>query len=673
MKRFTFFLIFIIFAAFIGFYLTPKIAKADVTKLKPGKPIEKEMRGSEVHVYLVSLKSDQFMFATVEQHGIDVVVKIFSPNDEQIDEIDAPTGDRGSEYISLVTKTSGDYRIEIHPFDAKAKPGKYRINIEKIEKAATDPSGKIDQLFAVWDKKGFPGAAVAVVKDGEIVFKRGYGSANLEYDIPITPSTVFHIASVSKQFTAFAIATLAQQGKLSLDDDIRKYLPEVPDFGKKITIRHLIHHTSGLRDQWNLLVMAGWRLDDVITKEHILKLVQNQEELNFEPGAEYLYCNTGYTLMAEIVERVTGKPLPEWAEENIFKPIGMDNTLFYDDHEKIVKNRAYSYKIGSTNNFKKSVLNYANVGATSLFTTAEDLSYWALNFENPKVGSSELFKKMEERGIVNSGDNLVYAFGQGVGKYKGLKLIGHGGGDAGYRSYLGRFPEQRFAVVILSNLASFNTYGMAMKIADIYLADQIVEEKLKEATTEKNDEVTIDTAILKDYVGSYELMPGFVITISLEADRLMGQATGQPKVRLYPESETKFFIKEADAQISFQRDETRKVTQLALHQGGQDRIAKRVKPFTLNWDQLDELTGDYYSDELGTTYSIVVNDSNLVVHHRRHEDFKLNPVSRDLFNGSVWFFGQVKFERDSDYNIIGCRVSNGRVRNLIFERQSKEY
>jgi hypothetical protein len=186
----------------------------------------------------------------------------------------------------------------------------------------------------------------------------------------------------------------------------------------------------------------------------------------------------------------------------------------------------------------------------------------------------------------------------------------------------------------------------------------------------KKNEVIIDTAILKDYVGSYELMPGFVITISLEGDRLMGQATGQQKVRLYPESETKFFIKEADGQIPFHRDETRQISQPTLHQGGQDRIAKRVKPFTLNWNQLDELTGDYYSDELGTTYSIVVNDSNLVVHHRRHEDFKLTPVSRDLFNGSVWFFGQVKFERDGDNNIIGCRVSNGRVRNLRFDKQS---
>src|SRR6185369_8859885 len=178
---------------------------------------------------------------------------------------------------------------------------------------------KVDQLFATWDKPESPGAAIAIIKDGAVVYKRGYGSANLEYNVPITPQTVFHVASVSKQFTAFAIAMLASQGKLSLDDDIRKQLPEVPDFGKKITIRHLIHHTSGLRDQWTLLAMAGWRLDDVITKEHIMKMVRYQRELNFDPGAEHLYSNTGYTLLAAIVERVSGQSFREYTEANIFK------------------------------------------------------------------------------------------------------------------------------------------------------------------------------------------------------------------------------------------------------------------------------------------------------------------------------------------------------------------
>jgi CubicO group peptidase (beta-lactamase class C family) len=228
----------------------------------------------------------------------------------------------------------------------------------------------IDALFEQEIKKDSPGAAVAIIKDGSIIYKNGYGIACMDYDIPITPSTIFHVASVSKQFTTFAIALLADQGKLSLDDDIRKYLPEVPDFGKTITIRHLIYHTSGLRDQWELLAMAGWRLDDVITKEHILKIVRHQKELNFDPGEEYSYCNSGYTLMAEIVARLSDQSFREFTAKSIFKPLGMDNTHFHDDHEMIVKNMAYSYNTGSNNGFKKSVLSFANVGATSLFTTA---------------------------------------------------------------------------------------------------------------------------------------------------------------------------------------------------------------------------------------------------------------------------------------------------------------
>lgn len=375
-------------------------AGASVVQLELGKQVQKEMKADEIHKFRVHLKANQFLYGQVEQQGIDVIVKIFDPKGNKIDEIDSPTGDSGFENILLVSKHAGDYIIEILPFDPLSKPGNYNLKIERLEDAATTTTGKVDQLFVPWDRKDSPGAAMAVVRNGEIIYKKGYGAANLEYEIPNTPSSIFHMASVSKQFTAFAVAFLAQQGRLSLDDDIRKYISEVPDFGKKISIKHLIHHTSGLRDQWNLLAMAGWRLDDVITKEHILKLVKHQKEVNFNPGDEYLYCNTGYTLLAEIVARVTGKSFPEWTQENIFEPLGMAKTLFYEDHEKIVKNRAYSYSSASNYTFKKRVLSYANVGATSLFTSAEDLSKWAANFDNPVVGNRELIRQMEEQGVL---------------------------------------------------------------------------------------------------------------------------------------------------------------------------------------------------------------------------------------------------------------------------------
>ncbi len=236
-----------------------------------------------------------------------------------------------------------------------------------------DLGPKIDALFTEHDAWDRPGLAISVVRDGDLQYARGYGCANLEYDIPITPATVFHVASVSKQFTSFSIVLLAEEGKLALDDDVHKYLPDdVPDFGPTITLRHLMSHTSGIRDQWALLAMAGWRLDDVITREHILKLMRRQQDLNFEPGAEYLYSNMGYTLLAEVVAKVSGQSFREFTAERIFKPLGMTHTHFHDDHEEIVPNRAYSYAPDG-DGFHKSVLSYANVGATSLFTTAEDL------------------------------------------------------------------------------------------------------------------------------------------------------------------------------------------------------------------------------------------------------------------------------------------------------------
>lgn len=670
MKRALFsILFFLLLLASHVFSQAQKLDEGDLTKLTVGQQIDREMKGDEVHLYSIDLKSNKFTFGVVEQKGIDVVVTITDPNGEEIEEIDAPTGDRGNENILLTTQKDGEYKLKIHPFDPLAPSGKYTLRIERVEDSATTTNGKVDQLFAPWDKNDSPGAAIAVVRNGKIIYKKGYGIANLEYDVPITPSTIFHMASVSKQFTAYAAAVLAQQGKLSLLDDIRQYLPEVPDFDKKITIKQLIHHTSGLRDQWNLLVMAGWRMDDVITKEHVLKLVKHQKELNFEPGAQYLYCNTGYTLLAEIVARVSDKSFPEWCKENIFQPLNMTSTLFYDDHQKIVKNRAYSYSIGEKEPFVKRVLSYANVGATSLFTTAEDLSKWAMNFNDPIVGNMELIRKMENRGILNNGDTLEYAFGQGVGDHKGLKFIGHGGADAGYRTFLGRFPDQKFSVMVLSNLSAFNTSSMAFKIADIYLADLLVEEKPKKEKKTQIDRISVDPAIYEEYAGEYEIESEQRATVSRVGNRLMGRVPGQATIELIPISEARFVIEDESIEVSFQRDLTGKVNQLTIHQNNKDTVAPRVEPFSLKPEQMAEYEGSYYSDELGTSYIITIKKDKLVVQHRRHEDFNLKPQKKDLFGGDVWFFSRLQFERNEENQIMGFKASSGRVKNLRFVRQ----
>ncbi|MCW5516642.1 serine hydrolase domain-containing protein [Muriicola sp. Z0-33] len=647
------------------------LTQAQIQKgsLTQGKLVSAEIGPADKHNYDLILEEGQFVFLKLMQRGVDMKISTFDTNGDKIEDFDSPNGKYGPELFTLTSGEKGKYRIEVSPFDEEEPEGEYDIIVETIKPKATTLEGKTDEVFAAWNNDYSPGAAVAVVKDGEIIYKKGYGLSNLEYNIPITPGSIFHIASVSKQFTVFAILLLEKQGKLSLEDDIRKYVPEVPDFGKTITLRHLATHTSGLRDQWNLLAMAGWRLDDVITLEQVLKLVSKQKDLNFNPGDEYLYCNTGFTLLAEVVARVSEMSFAEFTGQEIFAPLQMKNTLFYDDHEKIVKNRTYSYKTDSTG-YKKSVLSYANVGATSLFTTVEDLSLWAMNFSNPKVGDETIIKKMNTPAELNSGKTFGGALGQFVGKYKGLNQIQHGGADAGYRSYLARFPDQDFAVSVFSNSADFNSGRIAHKVVDIFLEEALVEEPEEEVTeTEAQAEsISVAADILDSYVGDFELQPGFIIGVILKEGELIAQATGQPEVALAPISETEFDVVGVEAKLEFIPNGGDKVKAIKLYQNGQIMEAPRLKAFDKNAVVLKEFEGSYHSEELSTTYHFKVVDEKLMVQHSRHSDFAVNPLKEDTFGGNAWFFGQVAFQRDENNKIVGCKVSSGRVRDLVFSK-----
>jgi len=646
-------------------------SQAQISKgeLKLGKLVSSEIASNDKHQYTVHLKKNQFVFLNLMQKGVDVKITTFNTKGEKMEEFDSPNGQNGYELFTLTSKLKGKYVIEISPLDEKDAKGKYEIHIQSIKPKAVTSNEQVDEVFAQWNSRDSPGAAVAVVKNGAIIYKKGYGMANLEYDISISPSTIFHIASVSKQFTVFAILLLEKEGKLNLDDDIRKYIPEVPDFGKTITLRHLANHTSGLRDQWNLLAMAGWRLDDVITREHVLKLVSKQKSLNFNPGEEYTYCNTGFTLLAEVVSRLSGQTFASFTQKSIFQPLKMTHTLFYDDHEKIVKNRAYSYQSDSTG-FKKSVLSYANVGATSLFTTVEDLSKWTLNFSNPKVGDTSIIHTMNTLAVLNNGKTFGGALGQFVGKYKGLNEIQHGGADAGYRTYLTRFPDENFSVIVFSNLAEFSSGNIAHKVVDIYLKDkqkiETKKEEIKVVPTTEN--ITIDQNILNTYVGSFELQPGFIIKIILENGQLSAHATDQSTNALTPISTTEFNVKGIDAKIEFVPNDGKEVKTIKLHQGGRITDAPRVKEFDNTKVNHSEYIGNYYSEELSTTYHFLVEDGKLTARHQRNSDFTLEPIKEDMFSGKAWYFGQVEFVRNANGIITGCKVSNGRVRNLLFAK-----
>lgn len=550
-------------------------------------------------------------------------------------------------------------------------------NIPNLMAQSAVPVAKVDSLFAEWNKPGMPGAAVGVVHKGKLVYAKGFGEADLETGAKIGPETIFHVASVSKQFTAYAIVLLAQEGKLSLDDDVRKHLPEVPDFGKTITIRHLIHHTSGLRDQWNLLAMAGWQLDDVITKQHVLNLVTRQRDLNFEPGSAFTYCNTGYTLLAEIASRITQQPFAYWMQRNVFKQLGMTNTQFYDNQEGIVKGRAYSFHrtpgtMGPTM-FSKSILSYGNVGATSLFTTINDMAKWVDNFRSPQAQA--VMKQMLERGRITKGDTLPYAFGLMHGKYKGLAYYGHDGADAGFRSSLLYFPKEDYGFIVLSNQAEFISPKKNLEVADIYLKSFIKDDKpaFKPATV-STGEFKFDSTLFRPYAGSYSLseMPSFILKFTRNDSRYYVQASGQPPFELFPSSDSTFFLKVVEASVVFHKSKDGKTERITWKQNG-DHPATRVKAEEAAAIPPAQFVGQYYSPELETIYTIALKDNALKLRHVHHGEVDLSVTGKDRLSAPWWFVQNIDIVRDGSGAVSGIKMSNGRVVNLWFKRLPDDF
>ncbi len=338
--------------------------------------------------------------------------------------------------------------------------------------AGDETAGKVDKLFAAWDNTTSPGASLAVVRDGKIIYERGYGMAKLEDGIVNTPDKVFDIGSVSKQFTAACVAMLVREGKIGPEDDIRKYIPEMPAYEKPVTVNHLLHHTSGLRDYNALLELAGFRAEsDCPTVEESLDIICRQKKLNYAPGEEYSYTNTGFFLLSQIVERVSGKSLNAFAQERIFGPLGMTKTLFQDDHTQIIHDRATGYAKGE-NGFQINMSNWDETGDGNVYTTVRDLYLWDQAFYTNVLGR-DLMDMLQTTGVLNSGQAIDYAWGLVVSEYKGLKVVEHGGAWAGFRAALVRFPEQKFSVIILANLDSIDPSGLALRVADIYLAGQL--------------------------------------------------------------------------------------------------------------------------------------------------------------------------------------------------------
>jgi CubicO group peptidase (beta-lactamase class C family) len=339
---------------------------------------------------------------------------------------------------------------------------------------STAEKGKVDQLFKTWKRNSSPGAALGIIKEGKLVYSRGYGMADLEHDIPITDSTVFYIGSVSKQFVTMCLLLLEEDGKLNLDDRVQKYLPDFPEYSAPLTIRHFIHHTSGVRDNLTLWALAGNDYLDHIDKEEMYQLIRRQKQLNFTPGEKYLYSNSCYFMLGLIIEKISGESLQAFAHRNIFATLGMHSTFFGDDNTRIIKNRAFSYQL-SGGSFKNQIMRYDLVGSGGVYSNIRDLYRWDQNFYRNKLGkgAQALIDKMHTEGILNNGKSSGYAFAVNNGTYRGLRTVSHGGALASYRSMLLRFPEQKLSIIILGNVTPIPIDALPFSVADVMLEKQL--------------------------------------------------------------------------------------------------------------------------------------------------------------------------------------------------------
>jgi CubicO group peptidase (beta-lactamase class C family) len=531
---------------------------------------------------------------------------------------------------------------------------------------AADPpqAAKVDRVFARWNDQT-PGCAVGVSRKGRSALERAYGMADLEHDVRNAPDTIFEAGSVSKQFTAAAVLLLARDGKLSLDDQVRKHIPELPDYGAPLTIRHMLTHTSGLRDWGNVAAIAGWpRTTRVHTHAHVLDIVGRQRSLNFPSGTRYSYSNTGYNLAAVIVSRASGQSFAEFSRKRIFEPLGMRRTSWRDDHTRLVKGRAVAY--AEVQGGYRINMPFENVhGNGGLLTTTGDLLRWTANFARPTVGDASFVRDQQEPGRFSDGTQHDYALGLRVVRYKGVREVGHSGATAGYRAYLADYPDQRVSVAVLCNVSSGNAAQYAHAVADVYLGRAIATEG-----AESNDSGDGAAGSKPTYVltpAELDAVSGLYRDVNTgEPLRIVRQGSGvglSGGPALQAESGSRF-VAPAGRRVEIDPDGRLRVIDRFHRVDSYERVA----PGNLESRPLIDYAGTYSSAEAEVTFVATVDAGVLVLRRRPDAVVRLTPLYADAFRAPMGF---VRFTRDASGRVTSFHVSQDRVWKLTFERQQE--
>lgn len=522
-------------------------------------------------------------------------------------------------------------------------------------------SRQVDSIFARWNSTSAPGCAVGVRNHGTAVLERGYGMASLEDGVAIRPGTIFQIGSVSKQFTVMAILLLERDGKLSLDDDVRKYIPELPDYGTRMTIRHMLSHTSGLRDEVALFYFAhGPRF--IFTMSDGVTLVARQKALNFTPGAEYVYSNSGYMLAAVIAERVSGESLSEFTRKRVFEPLGMTRSHIRDDYTEVVPGLATSYGPERGGGWHIEFPSHNVIGSTNVLTTVGDLLRWEENFEHPVVGDSAILNAMQSKSVLTNGDSIAYGLGLVSGVYRGLPTVGHSGSDQGYRSQLLRFPTRSLAVAVLCNAGSASPSTLADRVADVYL------DLAGVPPADSAPPVTLAPSVLATYAGSYlNRESGRALRLSVRDGELVQgrvpRSGGGDGTRIVPLGDDRFTFGSGTEMVFPAND--RLELRATFPARVTDRL-ERVAPFTSRPGSLAVYAGSYRSDELGTTYTITATDTSLVLEApiAGGDEITVYPLTMDVFDGGP----VVQFTRNAAGNVDGLFLTSPRSRRMRFVR-----
>jgi CubicO group peptidase (beta-lactamase class C family) len=523
---------------------------------------------------------------------------------------------------------------------------------------------KVDAVFDFIDR-GAPGCALGVVKDGALAYGRGYGLANLDWGIPLTTSTVFDIGSVSKQFTATALALLDLDGVLSLDDEVPTWIPELPDYGSRITIRHLLNHTSGIRDYLTLQSLAGFEFANVMDEHDGVELIVRQRALNFEPGSEYLYSNSGYLLLANVVRRATGQSLREFLEERVFDPLGMAHTSIWDDNTEIVAERATGYSPGDGWEIDHA-WNFQLGGDGQVITSIDDLVKWDANFYDPVVGGTGLLDRLHTQGILNDGDTIEYALGLRVGEYRGLRRVAHGGAWAGFRAHLARFPDQRTSIIVECNRGDANTSAYVNAVSDAVLEDAFTEETTTdraEADEEESTEpVELDAAQFARWVGVYRTADRPNYWRFEVRDGALHIVAPDEAIPLVARTETSFVMDPYGVPVRFQpqTDEWPEGVRVG------STVFLRQDAAILSGEEQRALVGSYWSPELAVRFDVTRSDGSLWVHRPGRDPERMQPGMEGEFEvGGV----AILVRRDESGTITGLEIHAGRVTGLVLERE----